>query len=311
MGGWVKYRVRAALEGSTSIQGDSLEFGWDQYHVRFGAGASGRVEWIEVEVTVPDYRQYLPRLTRLAEDHHALVAPDHPYHQHLIDLLQYFESIGAFWAGVRRIHWDHPAADWVPESDKEDGELNVGNIRVSGKYPDPPTPISVKLIGELLGRRSTHAYLTVPMAFFREGIKEFQEFRYIQAFFNFYFFLEGFFGAGHSDHRVVERFNASPTLRQAVGDALAFLQADRRRWEDLQQRVGQGITDLGVEEIINCIVRLRGRLHHFSVRSTVIQGHPLNQREFEWCAYLVMAICLKLIPRLLTATTPPPDVGRL
>lgn len=302
----MRYRIRTVVEGSSSIEGE-LEFDCGRHRFRLGAGENRRIVWIEVEVQVADYQEYLPRLTRVSENQWSLVSAPNPHHQDLIDLLQYVESIGAFWLGIRRLHWENPEADWVPESNEEKEQIHVRNLRVSRKYPTPPTPVGAKLIGEVLDRRSTHQYLTIPMAFFREGMNEFEQFRYIQAFFNFYFFLESLFGRGGKNQRVIEHFIASPSLCNATAEALAFLQGEHSRWERLKQHVTHD-GHPSVEVTLASVVDLRGRLHHFSIGNTRLQGHPLNHREFEWCAYLLVAICLKLVPKLLTAP-PPSDIG--
>lgn len=51
----------------------------------------------------------------------------------------------------------------------------------------------------------------------------------------------------------------------------------------------------GIDGIIELIVAVRGRLHHYFSRSSLKQATPLNQRDFESPAFLVMGIALMSI----------------
>ena len=49
------------------------------------------------------------------------------------------------------------------------------------------------------------------------------------------------------------------------------------------------------EDILDFLVNTRGRLHHFSRRSTLKIGTPFNQRDYETVAFFTMGIALRAI----------------
>lgn len=300
--------MRARFDGDAQIPDRTLDVSFPPYTIQIEADEDHRVLFIAVQVKVEDYKGLLPSLTHPSEDSSHLTYPPNPIHDDLLGLMQYLESVGAFWLGVHRIDWERSEVDWLPESDAERQELVVWNLRVKKEYPTLVKNISVETLQTLIARREFHSYLTIPLAFYREGKNEFRQFRYVQAFMNFYFMIEGLFGAGRPNYRVVEHFHASPTLMQAATEAIEHLRADERHWGALEGWLPKSDRVIDAKTVLAMLVALRGRLHHYSLRDSRKQAHPLNQREFESVAYLAMAVCIKLMPRLIGTTEPPPEL---
>lgn len=306
----MKFRVRARFEGATTIRQSPLDVSWPPYLLRFEAAPCGRISAVSVERPVEDYLPLLPVLRHPDAKTDSLTYPPNPFHEELIGLLQYLESVGGFWCGVRRIVWDRAEFDWVPESDAERDQLVVWDLRIEQKYGEDVTEIDEKYIQVLLHRRPWHEHLTVPLAFYREGRNEFQQFRYVQAFVNFYFMIEGLFGGGGPNYRVRERFKASPTLVKAATEAANSLCDLPRHWEALRVLAPSKVVSTDAQTVLDLLVHFRGVLHHYSVKSSQSQGHPHNQRQFEAVAFLAMAVCVKLMPLLIVGRTSPDDVAR-
>jgi hypothetical protein len=297
----MRLRVRAQFEGATTVEQSPLVVSCPPYILQFEADATGLIGHVSLERSVEDYLPLLPTLAHRDSEHSSLAAAENPYLRDLLAVLQYLESVGAFWCGVRRIRWDRAESDWVPESDVEREQLAVWNLRVTKTYPEEATEIDERYIQVLMQRRPRHEHLTVPLAFYREGRNEFLQFRYVQAFVNFYFMIEGLFGGGGPNYRVKERFKASPTLVSAAGDAAHVVFGQPRHSEALRALARCGLGPPDANTVLDLLVDVRGILHHYSVKSSQTQAHPHNQHEFESVAYLAMAVCMKLIPSVLFA----------
>lgn len=127
-------------------------------------------------------------------------------------------------------------------------------------------------------------------------MREHAELRFVQAFFNFYFFLEGLFGGGKTKNYQVEKaFLASPPLVAACAKALKSIE-DLRPRRDHYAVIKQWLGDRGLEwspeDVLRILVRMRGDLHHFSTKRRRRSGHPLNQRSYETLSFLTMTICV-------------------
>lgn len=297
----------AKFAGDTRIAGSPLKVSWPPYLITFEADDSGAVISIAAEVTVDDYKPLLP-IYDSSRDPIVLKYPDNPFHADLLSLLQYFESVGAFWCSVHEINWESADFDWVPESDAEESQLTVWNLRIEQKYPPATTTIDESYVKTLIYRRAQHECLTVPLAFYREGKNEFRRFRYIQAFVNFYFMIEGLFGGGRPNYRVREQFANAPTLVKAADAAADYLRGQPKHWEGVRMALPLASYSLNANGLLDLLVDCRGVLHHFSTRDSRPKAHPHNQRTFESVAYIAMTVCIKLLPSLVADQPIPSDV---
>ena len=120
---------------------------------------------------------------------------------------------------------------------------------------------------------------------------------------NLYFFLEDLYAGGKTkNYQVLEEFKSSAQLSAAVKDAIQeFIGAEMplHHREALQEYIRLAHVEFSVEGILKLIVFMRGNLHHFSQKSAQPKGNPLNQFWLETLAFLMISICVKLIPKLL------------
>ena len=164
------------------------------------------------------------------------------------------------------------------------------------------------LVASLIGKRDKLNYLVIPMSFYREGVRDYDVHRYVSAFFNFYFFLEGLYGGGKTKNpQVLMAFRSSAQFRAAVQEAHANLDEARMapNKSALERMVSALNCDYSPEGLIEFLVMVRGDLHHFSQRSTRPKGHPLNQMQWRAVAFFAMSVCLSIIKVLATGI--PPD----
>ncbi len=306
----MKFRVRANVVSSALVSKSPLCVEFSPYLLQFEADGTGRVTALSIERRVEEYQHLLPTLTRSSDNQSSLTYPENPIHNDILQVLQYLESVGSFWCGIKQVAWERADFDWVPETDAERSELVVWDLRIDQKYPEHFAKLDGRLVQALLQRRPQHERLTVPLAFYREGRNEFEQFRYVQAFMSFYFMVEGLFGRGGPNYRVKEEFKAAPTLVRAAAAAATVIGADPRHLSGVRRLIGTDDRAVDADLVLDWLVDLRGRVHHYSLQDSRPQAHPHNQRVFESPAYLAMAVCLKLIPYLLGQPEIPEDVGK-
>ena len=228
-------------------------------------------------------------------------ALDEPHLQDLLELVQYLESLGSFHLNLRRIHWTEGEFGWIAESPEEERALQLYSIKHGpSEYPVTPVHVNPGLLGRMINARGRLRYLTVPMAFFREGVNEYRAFRYVIAYHNHYFFLEGLFGGGKTNNKqVLQKFLSAPILCEATQSAITKLEnpalARHRRRIDIQRGTR---FEWNTEGVLALLIWMRGNLHHFSVRATTPKGHPLNHREFESIAYLLQMVAYEVVMRI-------------
>ena len=272
------------------------------YNIDLACDSTNRVVELRVQKQVDPKEIQLPQHVINQDGPSQIEVPvDNPHFNDILNLVQYLESLGSFWFSIRRIYWAEGKYEWVPENEEEQRMLQVFSFKPSFSYPVTPVHVKPDVLYRMVQARSRLSHLTVPLAFFREGVNEFRSFRYVNAFHNLYFFLEGLFGGGKSNNKQVEQqFLSSKALTEAVQEALTWLERpeQHRHKNSLDSLRQMRNYDWSVEGLVALIVWMRGNLHHFSPRSSTPKGHPLNQRDFESIAYLLQIICYRLTAKL-------------
>jgi len=300
------YRITVSVQGGAWVK-TSYPLNILDYHLQVNADDEGRVTEMSIETRVCDYQTVIPTLQPGAgteEQPCTIRTPANPYHEDLIALTQYIESIGSFWFQIGEINWSEPKVEWVPESEEEEQALSVISLhRYSKGYPDNPVEMHPSHLAHVIARRRELEYLTIPMAFFRQGQNDHRAFRYISAFYNYYFFIESLYGHGKSKNYHVKRaFRKSPQLRRAMARSLQVMESPEsmRHAHTLREQFDEEHCPWTTEGAIDFLVSMRGKLHHFSLESTKTKGHPLNEERFEALAYFIYRTCLQLLVGLIS-----------
>jgi hypothetical protein len=135
--------------------------------------------------------------------------------------------------------------------------------------------------------------LTPLMSFYREGMNEYRLGRYINAFFSFYFIIEGLFANGKSrTNEVIAEYSTSAVLGSFVDTIINRVGSNNN--EDEGMTKGQLDAELQTrsqpftsEGLVRLIVKKRGELHHFSIGSSRQQGTPLNNVDYKAITFVV------------------------
>lgn len=113
--------------GDTRIATSPLHVNCAPYRLAFESDEKGAVISVSIEVHVDHYKPLLPAYDS-SQEPILLKYPENPIHAELIALLQYLESVGAFWFSVHEVSWKNAEFDWISENDSEQSELAASGI---------------------------------------------------------------------------------------------------------------------------------------------------------------------------------------
>lgn len=220
-----------------------------------------------------------------------------PDTKNLESVINYLGAVGSFWWGIRSVSIDDMKMEFIPENDDEERSLSVLSFSNKKTFPKRKTIAPAHQFRDILKMRQNWDYITVPMSFYREGNVEFDNFRFKNAFINYFFMLEGLYGDGKSSKAsqikaLLSHQEVHDAVKRAM-DSIRKVNADKHlaKLANLLQKYGY---DDSVEGVISLLVHTRGVLSHFYVRSSQHQGTPLNQSDFFTEAYLMQAILIHI-----------------
>jgi hypothetical protein len=296
----LRYAVRAEVSGSVIIrQPFNLVVG--DIRTDFESDETGRLSAVVVstEVRADDFKSTLGPGVGLSKATITMNA-DSAATSRLLKYLQSLEANLSFSSGsLKRIHWDTPKQERIPETDEERQYATVSSIGLSFKDPRPRVILLPNAATALVtASLKENDYLVVPKAFWHEAMNEYADRRYIQAYYNFYFVIEGLFGNGKSSEvAILKAFQQSAEMAALTRWALQFVQSKPSHWESLLQfYVDLGCTT-DLEGTQRLLVRLRGSLHHYSIKSSKgrLQPNPLSQNGFLSPAWLAMCLATRAL----------------
>lgn len=181
--------------------------------------------------------------------------------------LQALESHLAFRLPIERIRWDSAHFEVLSETPEERRRQPALSIQVdlaSARRDD--VEATDRQLRVAVGACTRFPDLTPYLAFIREGNNDFFRFRFINAFYNFYFVLEGLFSGGRwRNHEVASAFVQSESFPKIVEACLRFMREERMLlYERLLTEIGSTTASPTVEDVATFLVKQRGALHHFS-----------------------------------------------
>ena len=204
--------------------------------------------------------------------------------------IQALESNLALFFPVKRIDWGHPVLNVEFESnDRRDPAWgNLENFHVNPKAR-PSVKANEQSFVQLTFQGLASHHLTTIASFWREGENEMFSGRFINAFYNFYFVLEGLYGNGKWNNREIEaEFKSSSELGASIDACQRAPHQTNHIQQIFDMLPDQKKRSLPTHDtLIELIIRTRNRLHHFSNDPKKVHGSPLNHAKYEGIAVLV------------------------
>lgn len=229
------------------------------------------------------------------------IGGDRELYDRLISELQLLESDLSFatLGALRKIYWDNPSSiEFIAETEDDTDIPTITSFSFHKGYPQTRALLSRETINGMIIEASQSLQLRLAKAFWREGLEYHNQFKYIQAFYSFYFVIEDFYAGGKSSEtEVIKQFSRSSELQNIAQQGLSSLLEDKRHRQNLLGFFEDEGLEPNVDSLPKLLFRVRGKLHHYYSKSSKLQGTPFNQADFESLALLVMYIATDTIQK--------------
>jgi hypothetical protein len=291
----MKIGMKCSVDSNTEIGKQPIQVTVDGTDFTLVPSEDGLLRELTVIVGIDHEKGFISNISPARE---ITIDYDREISDKLIDMIQYLEASLSLLFGVKKINWEEHETFFIPESEEEERKVDVWSYSLRHYYPDEQkVRLTAAAFKEVVQRKSTDESLKMVKLFHREGVREFHSLRYIQAYYNFYFILEDLYGEGKTQNRDIEqKFKSNQTLRAIIQDVLnTAIKPHGNHVQSIQNFLREENMSFDIDGIMELIVRVRGNLHHFTRKSTKRIGTPLNQRDFESMAYLLMGITIKSI----------------
>lgn len=224
-----------------------------------------------------------------------VIGGDRVVSKRLVSALQDFESHVSFMTGqaLNRVRWDASTEIWQPESFEEERLVQVNNVALRKEENNRLGRVAPDVLAGMAARAQALNQLTVLKALLREGSNEFQERRYIQAFYDFYFVIEGRYANGKSSEvEVLKSYRGSGELMGIARKTFELYRGLIVPSDRLARLLAAERCSIDAEGLLRLTVRLRGRLHHFNPRSGRPQPTPFEQDAFREIALIMRTMAM-------------------
>lgn len=200
----------------------------------------------------------------------------------------------------RKIEWirKHGGEKWVSGTQVD---LGGANHRTRPSTALPANLLARSVITACLFKAHNPLY-----TFFKRGAADVNAHRYIEAFYNLFFFLEFEFGNGKSGHKqLISEFLKSDDLLTSIVKVLR----ERTFSQIVSREFSQEMELASPEDVVKYLVTTRGNLHHPNKRRKE-NWHPEKQRQFGNQAIFLYLVCLEIATRTYVAHAMSPAVEK-
>ena len=190
-----------------------------------------------------------------------------------------FISLGA----LNKINWETIEEEFIPQNEEEEESILVKSFKITkNQYPKKNVRLSEDVLKHYVIDGHKYDELAIPKAFLREGLNYHRNCQYIQAFYNYYFIIEGFYANGKTGEKeVLKEFSKSAELAEVLKKALDKFKENNRHGNRLIFLLKEIKCDSDILGLQKLIFSIRGRVHHFSNKMRNNIGTPFNQQEYE------------------------------
>ncbi|MHA1974900.1 MAG: hypothetical protein ACTSW1_18030 [Candidatus Hodarchaeales archaeon] len=292
----MKYKLACKVESLAFIE-KPISFEIENKEYKFKPNRNGFLSKIEITKKVENPEEHLAKIIPHAhgKGHHKLeIKSDKNILEKLKEEMQYLEATIMFNGSTIKINWENPDQGWIPETEEDKKRINVIQISHERGYPKRETKLDEVYLKSVIEERKDYDELTILQAFYNDGVRFFHEFKYINAFYNFYFVIEDLYGDGNTKNsKIMKSFKQSKDLREIIEKVMNnHILNHKKHSKSINKFLKDMSKTTSNDNIIEFLVLTRGRLHHFSRKSSLKTGTPFNQQEYETIAFLVMGIAL-------------------
>lgn len=230
----------------------------------------------------------------------SITIPDDPILKKVQAEVRAIQGALSLW-GVHSIETHHPKIDWQPETAEEKEKTDVlGFARdrpERGKERPSVGQLDV-IVRSFLGRERFQDH-ELPLEFYRRGLADMYDGHYIEAIYDFYFFLEYLFSDGKSDRNgTLASFLAAPELVAAVAAAQKNPMGEILENRSWKKSFDDRYASAKPEELLKQIIGLRGFLHHQTLKRKK-NWNPSLHDDYRVDAHFLNRVCHEVAMRLV------------
>ena len=299
----MRYSISARVDGNVSLDEPGI-IKRDEFIIDLRTDSNNKLKEIAISIKVPEEKLSSMKTTVERGDGDDVpkfnIGGDNELFDRLVKELQYIESDLAFvsFGSLQKIHWENPSNLEFIHENEEDYEIPTMSLHgLKKSYPKKQFHISKKSIASMLEDSSRSSRLRIAKSFWRDGLLHLDQFKYIQAFYSFYFIIEDYYAGGKtSEKEVIKQFDKSQEFQKISKLSFNSVSKTPRHKENLEKLFNDEGLDIDQEGLGKMLFRIRGKLHHYSSKSSKKQGTPFNQKDFESVALLVMhmaTVCIQ------------------
>jgi hypothetical protein len=220
------------------------------------------------------------------------IGSDGQLYEALTHELQELESLLAFSYNLNRIHWEHAREERIAERPEERGF----GFQLVPEYKEARIPITRGELTSLLSNKKLLSPLAVVKSFWREARNSYNASRYISAFVNSFFILEGLYANGKFGKKdICRQFLACPPFVDSITRLFAMVQQEcPEHLHKLSKVPEQSGKTLDVKEFTELLVDTRAELSHLVSRD--LRKRARLSEESYWS---ISFLCLKLATILI------------
>jgi hypothetical protein len=212
-------------------------------------------------------------------------------HNEIDQVLRTMQGLLSLYAATE-IDFETVQMQWLPENAEEENRLTVSSFSRERVNPDFDRPRHFEFdLAARMALAAPHAKeFEIPLSFVRRGSRDFKEGRYIESFYNLFFFLETLFAPGFSTpSKVIKKFKAAKEIRSAISEVRRLQSSPAiQGLPKLVSLVGK--TD---DQLLEYLVETRGNLHHHAPRRSDV-WRPDKPDEFRDDCLLLLQIVSKI-----------------
>ena len=293
----MKIKVEYEVESKTSLPKDTEIIHNDRVYF-FQLNDKGFIYKISITAKVEDPTKFYSVITPTPQEFskaHFQVKRDEELYDSIIREFQDLESLLSFSYNVKGIIWNTKHYELIFDSEEEKEQANIFSWGTRDEPYDEVAAIDETHLVSAIERREKMSKLTLFMSFYREGMNDYKARKYINAFYNFYFILEGMYAPGQTRNSgIAKEFKKSAELRDFIDTILEkHIKPVPKHDAKITQMLKDRNMAMGIDAIIELLIRTRGELHHFNPKR--IQGTPFNHQDFESITNVVLGLAMQAI----------------
>jgi len=282
----MRYKATATVEGHIHLD-RGISFQKKDLVFEFVVGQDNRLERITIwkDIIGKDIEKYRGEIYRKDGIIHINMGGDAELEEKIINEFRLLESNLSFISrgALKKIDWENVEEEFISQNEEEKQIVTVYSFKSSkGKYLRTKAKINERVLEHYVIEGQKYDELAIPKAFWREGFNHHKNGQYIQAFYNYYFIIEGFYANGKTGKKeVLKEFSRSKELLHVLNKTLEKFDEKNRHGKKLRsmlEEINCASNNAGLSKLL---FRVRGRVHHFSNKSRKTVGTPFNQKEFE------------------------------